>query len=210
MSTFHPAARRWPGAGALLLPGSRGDAPQNAVLLAQAAAAIAETTTDARFLVSVAPTVREEQVRRALAMCPGASAIEDHNLRIGSARLQLTTSFADALACGTVVIGMAGTAHEQAAAMGRPVVGFPGQGAQFGPQFLRLQQRLLGDALIAARNWREAAEIVVVLRARRARAAGLWAGSGALGRRGEVADHLRATLTRFPRRPPARVHARLT
>jgi uncharacterized protein (TIGR03492 family) len=186
----------------LLLPGSRGDAPHNAALLAHAAAAIADAAADARFLVAVAPTVQEEHVRRALAACPGATAIDDHTVRVGASRLRLTRAFADALARATVVMGMAGTAHEQAAAMGCPVVAFPGQGAQFGPQFLRLQQRLLGDALIPAKNWQEAAAIVVGLlrnpdeRARRG-AAGRER-MGPPGGAARVADHLRAALDGNP------------
>ena len=46
----------------------------------------------------------------------------------------------------TVVIGMAGTANEQAAGMGRPVVSFVGAGAQTTPSRMIDQERLLGGA----------------------------------------------------------------
>ena len=46
-----------------------------------------------------------------------------------------------------LVIGMAGTAVEQAAGMGKPAVTFPGRGAQFTRGFARAQKRLLGDAV---------------------------------------------------------------
>jgi uncharacterized protein (TIGR03492 family) len=142
-------------------------------------------------------------MRRALASYPGATMISEVEVLIGAARLLLTTAFADALAHAAVVLGMAGTAHEQAAAMGRPVVGFPGQGAQFGPQFLRSQRRLLGDALIAARTWRDAADTVVHLlqhpeeRARRGAA-----GRDRMGPPGgaaRVADRLRSLADVLPR-----------
>jgi len=130
-----------------LLPGSRREAPENAALLAQAAAAITDKIPDVRFLMALAPTVRMAAVRE----------------RTGAARLRLTTAFADAVACATVVIGMAGTANEQAAGLGKPVVAFPGPGAQFGPEFLRAQHLLLGDAVVPARHWRDAADAVVRL-----------------------------------------------
>ena len=46
----------------------------------------------------------------------------------------------------TLVIGMAGTANEQAAGMGRPVVSFVGAGAQTTPSRMIDQERLLGGA----------------------------------------------------------------
>jgi uncharacterized protein (TIGR03492 family) len=71
---------------------------------------------------------------------------------------------------------MAGGANEHAAGLGKPVVAFPGTGPQFTPRFLREQQRLVGEALVAAADWREAAGHVARLlsdpteRARRGRA----------------------------------------
>ncbi len=130
-----------------LLPGSRRDAPENAALLAQAAAAVAVEVPDARFLMALAPGVPAGAVQA----------------RVGSAQIHLTSLFADTLLRASVVIGLAGTANEQAAGLGKPVVAFPGTGTQFGPQFLRTQHRLLGEALVPARTWQEAAEAVVRL-----------------------------------------------
>ena len=58
---------------------------------------------------------------------------------------------------------MAGAAHEQAAGLGKPVVAFPGTGPQFTHRFLQEQQRLLGDALVSALTWQEAAQAVTAL-----------------------------------------------
>jgi len=55
--------------------------------------------------------------------------------------------FGDVLNVADVVIGMAGTGNEQAAGMGKPVIAFPGTGAQFTPRFASDQKRLLGEAL---------------------------------------------------------------
>lgn len=146
-----------------LLPGSRRDAPQNAVLLARAAAAIADRTREVWFLLAVAPTVSETILRERLRGLSYVKISLDGGLTLGRARATLTRSFADAVARAWVILGMAGTAHEQAAGLGRPVVAFPGHSAQFGRAFLGMQHRLLGDALVPTRHWSEAAAAVVRL-----------------------------------------------
>lgn len=55
--------------------------------------------------------------------------------------------FGGVLAAADIVVGLAGTANEQAAGLGKPVVTFPGDGPQFTPKFARAQKRLLGDAV---------------------------------------------------------------
>lgn len=132
-----------------LLPGSRRDAPRNAAMLARAAEAVTGEIPDVRFLLPLAPTVSADEVAR--------------NLGASAARIHVTRAFADAVTRASVIIGLAGTANEQAAGLGRPVVGFPGPGTQFGRAFLSGQHRLLGDALVPARDWRDAAAAVVRL-----------------------------------------------
>lgn len=146
-----------------LLPGSRRDAPENAALLAQAACAIAKEVPGVRFLLTVAPTVSGAPMRARLGALDEAVIASDEDVRIGGAHLRLTASFADAAARAQVIIGMAGTANEQAAGLGKPVIAFPGPGPQFGPEFLAAQHRLLGDAVVPVRDWRDAAGAVVRL-----------------------------------------------
>lgn len=79
--------------------------------------------------------------------------------------------FRDVLASAEVALGTSGTAHEQAAGLGIPVVAFPQP--PIGWPFLRAQRRLLGDALLLSPP--EPAAIAATLRAalapdRRARA----------------------------------------
>jgi uncharacterized protein (TIGR03492 family) len=106
----------------------------------------------------------------------GTSATGGHATTASSIEVIVTTDhFADALARATVVLGMAGAAHEQAAGLGKPVVAFPGTGPQFTGRFLREQQRLLGEALVVAASPEQAADAVARLladpeeRARRGR-----------------------------------------
>jgi uncharacterized protein (TIGR03492 family) len=55
--------------------------------------------------------------------------------------------FGDIVDACDLVIGMAGTAVEQAVGLGKPAVTFPGRGAQFTAAFARAQKRLLGDSV---------------------------------------------------------------
>jgi uncharacterized protein (TIGR03492 family) len=59
-----------------------------------------------------------------------------------------TDAFADILAQSTVVVGMAGTAIEQAVGLGKAVVQIPGNGPQFTYAFAEAQSRLLGASVI--------------------------------------------------------------
>ncbi len=129
-----------------VLPGSRGDAVANAALLTRVARRIVEARPGTRFLMPLASTVDQEAVRRAI-----------------DAPIILTDAFADAVNRAAVILGLAGTANEQAAALGKPVVAFPGPGVQFTPRFLADQKRLLGEALVAAASPEEAGDAVVRL-----------------------------------------------
>jgi uncharacterized protein (TIGR03492 family) len=159
-----------------LLPGSRQDAGENAEMVARAAQIVAESMNDVRFLLPIAPTVsRTEIARRLSGIVPSSSeppatasamtdaAPEMSEVLVGRARIILTSAFSDAIARADVVIGLAGTANEQAAGLGRPVVAFPAASAQFGRRFLAAQHRLLGDALVRAPNHEEAAAAVLRL-----------------------------------------------
>jgi uncharacterized protein (TIGR03492 family) len=59
-----------------------------------------------------------------------------------------TTAFADILERSTIVVGMAGTAIEQAVGLGKAVVQIPGQGPQFTYNFAEAQSRLLGESVV--------------------------------------------------------------
>jgi len=177
-----------------LLPGSRGDAPAKAARLAEVAAAIARAQPDVLFLLSLAPTVEAGAV--AEAMHAAGVIIADGEARAGEARIRMTRAFADAIAHATVVVGLAGTANEQAAGLGKPVVAFPGPGVQFTPGFLSLQQKILGEALVAVPTAEKAVEAVVRLlaspeeRARRGQAGQARMGEPGAGAR--IAAALRA------------------
>ncbi len=56
--------------------------------------------------------------------------------------------FGDVLQQADIFLGQAGTANEQAAGMGKPVIIFPGKGAQFTAKFAKAQKSLLGDSVL--------------------------------------------------------------
>lgn len=69
--------------------------------------------------------------------------------------------FGDVVLASDLMVGLAGTANEQAAGLGRPVVTFPGRGAQFTARFAAAQKRLLGDAVeLVERDPERVAEVV--------------------------------------------------
>jgi uncharacterized protein (TIGR03492 family) len=55
--------------------------------------------------------------------------------------------FGDILQASQVVVGMAGTAIEQAVGLGKPVIQIPGRGPQFTYRFAEAQMRLLGSSV---------------------------------------------------------------
>lgn len=144
----------------LLLPGSRADALNNLMRLLGVAADVAGLD-GAAFVSALPQSLHISDVVRA-ASAQGWE-YEDEHLRSGRASVLLTRDFGSALNSATVAVGLAGTANEQAAGRGKPVVVFPGDGAQYTRRFMRLQQRLLGDALIPTPDGERAAAAVVRL-----------------------------------------------
>jgi len=140
-----------------VLPGSKLPAFDNLIPLLRAAnMAAARTTPVPSVLLAWAPQLPLPRLRDTI-QAHGGVWVDPSRFRFQGILVTVTTShFADTLARATVVLGMAGAAHEQAAGLGKPIVAFPGRGPQFRPRFLQEQRRLLGDALVAAATWEEA------------------------------------------------------
>ena len=147
-----------------LLPGSRlPEAAENFGLMLQLCAALGRHCT---FIgqAALVPSFTPEQVQ-AVAQQHGWT-WDDHSPAPGNpgsgwlrrdqaamaAGRSLTIAyhydaFADILHQCSVVVGMAGTAVEQAVGLGKPVVQIPGRGPQFTYPFAEAQERLLGPAV---------------------------------------------------------------
>ncbi len=148
-------AARWIG----LLPGSRASAYGDAVRLARVVRALSAQRPEFGALLSIAPNLEAAHFASALASAgweietpPNDAAA--FRATSGAARLSAWTGpLGTLLQASTLVIGQAGTANEQAAAHGLPVValdvepkGLRRLGAGEGWYRMR-QRRLLGDAL---------------------------------------------------------------
>jgi len=64
-------------------------------------------------------------------------------------------AFADILLQCNLVLGMAGTAVEQAVGLGKPVIQIPGKGPQFTYRFAEAQMRLLGSSTITIEDYKD-------------------------------------------------------
>jgi tetraacyldisaccharide 4'-kinase len=132
-----------------VLPGSRSDAYRNAVRLARVIRALAGRVP-ARGMLSIAPTLEATHFARELAAdgwtIEPAGAQRAFVARADGAVLHGSNGdLGRLLARATVVVGQAGTANEQAAACGVPVIALDDP-AESGWYRMR-QRRLLGDAL---------------------------------------------------------------
>jgi uncharacterized protein (TIGR03492 family) len=167
-----------------ILPGSRTDAYENLRPLLRLCEGVASHVGVA-FVCALAPGLDVARVR-GVANALGWKTTDD-DLRHDRVAVHLTRAFAEAVQAADVVVGLAGTANEQAAGLGKPVVTFIGPGSQVTRPFVALQKRLLGDALVAARDWQEAVgEVVRLLQDPSERARRGTAGRERMGQPGAV------------------------
>lgn len=137
-----------------LLPGSRGYADDSVRLMLDALLAAQRHVEEGAIITGLVAWTRGESPalpsgwRRSesLPVAQGAGRVLDEwtNQRVRVWWVQ--NGFASVLAAADVVIGTAGTANEQAAGLGLPVVSFPVP-PSYGRAFLENQARLLGGAL---------------------------------------------------------------
>ncbi len=126
----------------LLLPGSRVEAPANLVRLLEV---VSHVPAAARWLCAWPESVPLTDGVRAATQ--HGWMIEGDCVKRGARTVLIAAGrFDDFLPSADVVLGLAGTANEQAAAMGKPVVTFVGAGAQTCAARMREQERLLGGA----------------------------------------------------------------
>jgi len=128
----------------LLLPGSRlPEALQNLRLLLQACALAGSHYTYWVALVGDITPAYLHTLDARWVYDP-----KQHTLNQGGIPVWcLWGRFGDALQQCDLVLGMAGTAVEQAVGLGKPVLQIPGEGPQFTYRFAEAQQRLLGGSV---------------------------------------------------------------
>ena len=126
-----------------VLPGSRvPEALRNLAQLLPLCAALARQTP-LHFWVALVPAITPDHLQ-AIAKEQGWQ-YDNQQLTQGHCVIQVSWDrFADILHQSDLVLGMAGTAVEQAVGLGKPVVQIPGYGPQFTYAFAEAQMRLLG------------------------------------------------------------------
>lgn len=116
-----------------LLPGSRKEAYENMKRIFPVIEVLRKENEDLHFAVAVAETLNIKKLEKMV-----------NGKRMG---IDLVTdAFVDIIKQSKLVISLAGTASEQAAGLGTPVVSFPGGGAQTTVRRLRGQKELLGES----------------------------------------------------------------
>jgi uncharacterized protein (TIGR03492 family) len=126
-----------------LFPGSRDEAAQN---FQRIIAVIDQIAEPVQYLCALSPVIDIAKMAESV-QASGWVLTEENVLRKGDKTVALGKDlFERSLHDSTLVIGMAGTANEQAAGMGRPVISFVGAGAQTTPSRMIDQERLLGGA----------------------------------------------------------------
>jgi len=150
-----------------ILPGSREEAYENLMTILDAALIIAKKSSAARvdFLLSLASSLDSKRVGMMLPKSKGwtmkESTLEERKTgiiaylvsRAGPViKIIQDRFFGDVVNSSKVIIGTSGMANEQAVGLGKPVVTFPGRGAQTTRKFLQIQQRLLGGGVFIEEN----------------------------------------------------------
>lgn len=149
-----------------LLPGSRTDAEDNVLHLLEALSEIEPAEFPAPLHGLFAPPDSLDMDRIVVDVKRGKGGgwkIEHHPPReegkaVGHIALKLVNDkglkawfvkggFADVLHRSTVVVGVAGTANEQAIGLGKPLITFPTRGIM-GPQYVRMKMKLFGPSAL--------------------------------------------------------------
>jgi len=137
-----------------LLPGSRQpEAQANLVLLVQVCERLAQIAPDRPWLFEAAVVPGTVAPQLAQQLAESGWTISQDALVKGHLQVSLRSdAFAAILRRARLVLGMAGTAVEQAVGLGRPVVQLVGRGPQFSYAFAEAQMRLLGEAVFTVGN----------------------------------------------------------
>ncbi|HEY9764803.1 MAG TPA: lipid-A-disaccharide synthase-related protein [Chroococcales cyanobacterium] len=127
----------------LLLPGSREEAYGNIRAMLPVVEKIQGKDASIRFGLAMAPSLLFEKIGDIFT----SLGWNGETYRKGELEIALSRDFGQSLFLADLVIGMAGTANEQAVGLGKPVIAWPGEGPQYSKRFALLQKQLLGEAL---------------------------------------------------------------
>jgi uncharacterized protein (TIGR03492 family) len=140
-----------------LLPGSREEAYDNFLMILELALKVGQRTK-ARFIAALPGSLNASAIRDKVAPRGWKSSKRHGSIFLAKqdTEVRLTWGmFTDVLHASDFLIGLAGTAVEQAAALGKPVISFVGSGPQTTKQRMTEQEELLGGAMKFARRYPE-------------------------------------------------------
>lgn len=153
------------------LPGSRDEAYPNFMKILDVVEHLAEMP-DVQFAAALPGTLTDERIAELAApkgwnyTSGSTSGLPFGTIQNGAARIVLTRgAFSGIVKASTLVIGLAGTANEQAAGLGKTVVAFKGSGPQTTRRRFAEQGRLLGEALryVEGDSYDAASEVIRLL-----------------------------------------------
>ncbi|MGC8765803.1 MAG: lipid-A-disaccharide synthase-related protein [Brevinematia bacterium] len=137
-----------------ILPGSRKESYKNFLLILNLIKKIERK--DLIFVAAFPKTLDERYLKNCL-INAGYSYVDSTpfpEIIIKENKVIITKGyFVDVVDMSTILIGLAGTANEQAAGRGKPVISFRGCGPQTTPQRMKEQERLMGGAIKFVRDY---------------------------------------------------------
>jgi len=135
----------------VLLPGSRTEAIENLKLMLKTCEIVYRSYPDFSFEIVLSPylPIERKDIIEKL--------VKSYNFPVNIT----CGEFNNVVKRAYLVLGLAGTANEQAVYMGKLVVSFPGKGPQITQRFLKMQKALLGEGLELAKDFKEAGEKII-------------------------------------------------
>ncbi len=135
-----------------LLPGSRLPEALNNLALQLSLCEEASKLQTLQFCIALVSDIDEEALKE-LASAKGWQYLGDGRLTKNGLTVRgYWGAFAEILQSCDAVVGMAGTAVEQAVGCGKPVLQIPGFGPQFTYPFAEAQMRLLGESVVTVNH----------------------------------------------------------
>jgi len=153
-----PQARIFPGDRTVIgiLPGSKQEAYANFGTIIETVEALMTRSGKKQnylFAVAISPHLAVEELQKRFGLrqagpCKYDPAFSVYRTKDRGIELHVTSRrFGGVIEEADLVIGLSGTGNEQAAGLGKPVVGFWGEGPQITRKFMEAQKRLLGVSL---------------------------------------------------------------
>ncbi|MDI6840132.1 MAG: lipid-A-disaccharide synthase-related protein [bacterium] len=144
-----------------ILPGSRVEAYKNFLKILEVVELISNLRNDLAFAAAIPGVLSFKKLIKLSKKSGWQSTLEIHQSEFYKVEIEkkdtkvllLSNAFVDIIKHSVLIIGLAGTANEQAAALRKPIVSFTGTGPQTSKIRMKNQERLLGGCLKFVNNF---------------------------------------------------------